>query len=98
MKGAFGKRDIVVVNDPKDFEVVFRTEGTYPSRRGLESLSYYRKVYRKEKFPVTFGLVIEQGPEWWDLRHKVNNVMMKPQVTKEYTSAVDEIARDFVKK
>ncbi|XP_055709201.1 probable cytochrome P450 12b2, mitochondrial [Phlebotomus papatasi] len=98
LTGTFGKRDIVVVNDPKDFEIVFRTEGTYPMRRGLDCLSYYRKEYRKDQYPVTYGLVTEQGESWWDLRHKVNGVMMKPQVTKGYTSAVDEVARDFVKK
>ncbi|XP_059608808.1 probable cytochrome P450 12b2, mitochondrial [Phlebotomus argentipes] len=96
--GTFGKRDIVVVNDPKDFEIVYRTEGNFPMRRGLDCLTYYRKVHRKDKYPISMGLVSEQGQGWWDLRHKVNGVMMKPQVTKGYTSAVDEVTRDFVKK
>uniref|UniRef100_A0A1B0CKT8 Cytochrome n=1 Tax=Lutzomyia longipalpis TaxID=7200 RepID=A0A1B0CKT8_LUTLO len=98
LKGTFGKRDIVAVFDPKDFEVVYRTEGTFPIRRGLDSLTYYRKEYRKDKYPISLGLVSEQGQGWWDLRHKVNGVMMKPQVTKGYTSAVDEVSSDFVKK
>ncbi|XP_055691191.1 uncharacterized protein LOC129794464 [Lutzomyia longipalpis] len=98
LKGTFGKGDIVLVFDPKDFEVVYRTEGTFPIRRGLDSLTYYRKVYRKDKYPISHGLVIEQGQGWWDLRQKVNGVMMKPQVTKGYTSAVDEVSSDFVKK
>ncbi|XP_055709202.1 probable cytochrome P450 12b2, mitochondrial [Phlebotomus papatasi] len=96
--GTFGKRDIVVVTDPKDFEIVYRTEGSFPLRRAMECLSYYRKEYRKEKYPVSYGLVTEQGESWWDLRHKVNGVMMKPQVTKGYTSGVDEVAREFVRK
>uniref|UniRef100_A0A1L8E4J3 Putative cytochrome n=1 Tax=Nyssomyia neivai TaxID=330878 RepID=A0A1L8E4J3_9DIPT len=98
LRGSFGKRDIIAVFDPKDFEVVYRTEGTFPMRRGLDSITYYRRVYRKDKYPISLGLVSEQGEGWWDLRHKVNGVMMKPQVTKGYTTAVDEVSSDFVKK
>ncbi|GAB0094309.1 Cytochrome P450 [Sergentomyia squamirostris] len=98
MKGVFGRRDLVILNDPKDFEVVFRTEGNFPMRRGFDSIEYFRKVHRKDKYKVTIGLLNEQGEAWWDLRHKVNQVMMKPQITKGYTSAVDEVSTDFVKK
>ncbi|XP_059608193.1 uncharacterized protein LOC132256031 [Phlebotomus argentipes] len=98
LRGLFGKRDIIVVQDPKDFEIVFRTEGQFPMRRGFDGLTYYRKVYRKEHYKSSAGLVNEQGQDWWDLRHKVNGVMMKPQVTKGYISGVDEVSSDFVRK
>ncbi|GAB0094308.1 Cytochrome P450 [Sergentomyia squamirostris] len=96
--GLFGRRDLVLLNDPKDFEVVFRTEGNFPMRRGFDTIEYFRKVHRKDKYKVTAGLLNEHGEAWWDLRHKVNPVMMKPQITKGYTAAVDEVSTDFVKK
>uniref|UniRef100_A0A1B0CKT9 Cytochrome n=1 Tax=Lutzomyia longipalpis TaxID=7200 RepID=A0A1B0CKT9_LUTLO len=98
MAGSFGKRDVVFVTDPKDFETVFRTEGQFPMRRGFDTITYYRKQHRKEKYPISAGLLNEEGQAWWDLRHKVNGVMMKPQVTKGYTAAVDEVTLDFVKR
>lgn len=98
ISGSFGKRDVIVLHDPKDFETIYRTAGQLPLRRGFDSLTYYREQYRKDKFPMSIGLLNEQGQKWWDLRHKVNDVMMKPQITKRYTIAVDEVARDFVKK
>ncbi|GAB0094013.1 hypothetical protein DMENIID0001_092140 [Sergentomyia squamirostris] len=98
IKGSFGKRDVVIIHDPKDFEIVFRTAGNYPVRRGFDTMVHYRKVYAKDKFPLTTGLATEHGEPWWNLRHKVNGIMMKPQVTKGYTSAVDEVSSDFVRK
>ncbi|XP_059608190.1 probable cytochrome P450 12b2, mitochondrial [Phlebotomus argentipes] len=98
IRGAFGRKDMIVVVDPKDFEIVFRTEGTFPQRSGLDCLAYYWKHYKKDLYAVSLGLVSEQGQRWWDLRQKVNGVMMKPQSTKRYTSAIDEVSRDFVQK
>ncbi|GAB0089670.1 hypothetical protein DMENIID0001_042490 [Sergentomyia squamirostris] len=92
--GMFGKKDSVVVNDPKDFEIVYRNEGQYPVRRTLETMEYCRK----DKFPVTSGLFIEQGEKWWNLRQKINVAMLKPEIVKKYTAAADEISSDFLRK
>ncbi|GAB0092981.1 Cytochrome P450 [Sergentomyia squamirostris] len=97
IKGSFGKRDTVVVHDPQDFETLYRTSGNFPVRRGLYVLTYYRQHYSKLHVN-SLGLGHEQGASWWDLRHKVNGVMMKPQVVKGYTSAVDDVSMDFVRK
>ncbi|XP_055706104.1 probable cytochrome P450 12b2, mitochondrial isoform X2 [Phlebotomus papatasi] len=98
LKGAFGKRDALILHDPKDYEIVFRTEGNFPMRRLFDTIAYYRKEHRKDRFAKSAGLLNEHGQAWWDLRHKVNGVMMKPQITKGYTTTVDEVASDFVKK
>lgn len=57
LPGFSGKRDMVFLFDPNDFETVFRTEGKYPVRRGLETLEYFRGVYRKDWFEKGAGLV-----------------------------------------
>ncbi|GAB0099458.1 hypothetical protein DMENIID0001_153180 [Sergentomyia squamirostris] len=92
--GLFGKKDTVVVHDPKDFEIVYRNEGHYPVRRTLETMEHCRK----DKFAVTSGLFIEQGEKWWSLRQKINAVMLKPEIVKKYTSAADEVSYDFLRK
>lgn len=57
LPGFFGKRDLLFLFDPNDFELVFRTEGKYPVRRGLDTLEYFRSVYRKDWFEKNIGLV-----------------------------------------
>jgi cytochrome P450 family 12 len=57
LPGFLGKRDMVFLFDPKDIETTFRNEGKYPVRRGLETLEYFRGVYKKEWFEKGAGLV-----------------------------------------
>lgn len=45
-----------------------------------------------------FNLFSRQGKDWWDLRQKVNPVMMQPRATKVYVPKIDEISLDFVQK
>lgn len=57
LPGFSGKRDTIFLFDPNDFERVFRTEGKYPVRKGLETLEYFRGTYRKDWFEKGAGLV-----------------------------------------
>lgn len=57
LPGFSGKRDMVFLFDPNDFETIFRTEGKYPVRRGLDTLEYFRGTYRKDWFEKSAGLV-----------------------------------------
>lgn len=59
LPGFMGKEDIIFVYEPKDFEKIFRNEGEFPVRRGLDSFDYYRNVHRKDLFPQTKGLTSE---------------------------------------
>lgn len=54
--------------DPNDIEKVYRTEGKFPIRRGLDTLEYFRGTYRKDWFAKGAGLVPTQGQEWFDFR------------------------------
>ncbi|GAB0087815.1 hypothetical protein DMENIID0001_021680 [Sergentomyia squamirostris] len=87
-------KDTVVIRDPKDFEIIYRTEGHYPDRRNMDILNYCKK----DKFPMIFALFTEHGEKWWNSRQKINEVLLKPQVIKSYTSAVDEVTVDFLRK
>ena len=56
-----GKPEIVFTNDPNDIEMVFRTEGQWPERNGIDSMVHYRKTLRPDIFGDHAGLVIDQG-------------------------------------
>lgn len=96
MPGTFGRRDIVFCFDPNDFEKVYRNEGMWPERRGLDSVAYYRKHVRPDVFKNVSGLVSEHGQAWATMRHKVNPVMLQPKTVKSYIPQVDEIATEFL--
>lgn len=94
--GFFGRGDTLITFNPKMFEKVFRTEGPYPNRRGLETFTYYRKKVRPEIFGETGGLISEQGENWFNARSKINPVMLQPKIVKMYVEKVDHVALDFL--
>ncbi|XP_052870891.1 cytochrome P450 CYP12A2-like [Anopheles cruzii] len=96
MPGILGRNDIVLSFNPDDYEKVFRTEGAWPIRRGLDSMAYYRQKVRPEVFGAMGGLVTEQGESWQKMRTIVNPVMMQPKTIKLYIDQVDEVAREFL--
>ena len=57
LSGFLGKRDMGFRFDPNDFELVFRTEGKYPVRRGLDTLENFRGTYKRYWFEKEAGLV-----------------------------------------
>lgn len=96
LKGSLGKKDILLSFNPEDYQKVFRAEPKWPYRPPLETLEYYRTVYRPEAFQGTRGLTLDQGETWYNFRSLVNPTLMQPRTVKLYTKNVDEIARDFI--
>lgn len=58
-KGVFGREDIVFLFNPKDIELIFRTEGKWPYRRALEVLDEFRFKERPDLFKGIGGLIQE---------------------------------------
>jgi hypothetical protein len=54
-----GKRDLVFLFNPQDFEVVFRHEGQWPERLLFDTIPYYRNVVRKDFFEGIGGILVE---------------------------------------
>lgn len=96
--GMMGKPDILINLDPQQYDKVFRTEGPWPYRRGIETFNHYRTVVRPEVFEGYGGLVSDQGETWHKMRTAVNPVMLRPATVRSYVPSVDQIAREFVKK
>lgn len=57
MPGMFGQSDMLTVFDPNDVEFIHRTEGTYPYRRSLGTMEYFRKNVRNDVYSVV-GLIV----------------------------------------
>ncbi|KAL5278663.1 hypothetical protein ACFFRR_003348 [Megaselia abdita] len=86
----------VVLFDPRDFEHVFRTEGLWPTRKGLSSMKHYRHVRRNELFGDAAGLDVEHGESWSNQRSVANHLMMKPDALKNYLPRIDKISKEFI--
>lgn len=54
-----GRTPIVLCYDPDDIKRVYRHEGPWPYRKGLDALSHWRRNVRKDAFTKFFGLVDE---------------------------------------
>lgn len=91
-----GRKNIIVTFDPVIYEKVFRTEGKYPVRDGIDAFVYYRKKVRPDIFGESGGLLTEDGEKWHDVRSKVNPVMLQPKTVNMYVEKTDQVAREFV--
>ncbi|XP_017482014.1 PREDICTED: probable cytochrome P450 12b2, mitochondrial [Rhagoletis zephyria] len=97
-RGSFGRADLVCTYNPIDFEKVYRTEGVWPVRDGVGSFKHYRKVENPKAYGGTLGLVAEQGEGWFNIRQKVNPILMKVQNMREALPEIDRIAMELVEK
>lgn len=59
MPGIMDRPEMLFAYDPEDFKKVYRTEGQWPHRRGLETFTYFRKNVRPDLFGNFRGLVDE---------------------------------------
>lgn len=90
-----GNKEILLITDPKDFEMVFRTEGIWPNRRGIATFDHYRQEVRPDIFKHSGGLLNEQGEPWGKMRSIVSPILLKPGTVNAYIPGVDEIAIEF---
>lgn len=94
--GVLGRKDTLMSFSPDDYEKLFRTEGQWPNRRGMETFVHYRNKVRPDLFKGMGGLVNEQGENWQRFRTIVNPVMMQPKTIRLYVDKLDEVAREFM--
>lgn len=95
MPGILRNKEVVMVADPNDFEILFRNEGIWPARRGIATFDHYRKEFRPDVFKNMGGLLNEQGEPWSKMRSIASPIMLKPATVNAYVPMVDEIAVEF---
>uniref|UniRef100_A0A336MMT9 CSON003993 protein n=1 Tax=Culicoides sonorensis TaxID=179676 RepID=A0A336MMT9_CULSO len=94
--GFLRRPDFVLVYDPDCFAKVLRTEGPWPVRIGLDTLTYYRKNKRPDLYKKHAGLLVDHYEPWQKFRMTVNPVMMQPKVVSLYVPRIDKVTRDFI--
>ncbi|XP_055371510.1 uncharacterized protein LOC129605645 [Condylostylus longicornis] len=96
--GSFKQRDVVFAFNPDYSERIYRHDGIWPSRRGPETLSYYRHELRPEIFKETGTLLTTNGEEWGKLRSTVNPIMMQPKTIRTYVPRMDKTTKKFIER
>uniref|UniRef100_A0A1A9V037 Cytochrome P450 n=1 Tax=Glossina austeni TaxID=7395 RepID=A0A1A9V037_GLOAU len=98
LKGFLGKSDIIITHNPEDFEEVLRNEGAWPIRPGMETLDYYRSVWRKDFYQGVEGLLSANGENWGTFRKIVNPILMQPKIVKLYMQKMSQVNREFIER
>ncbi|XP_068145178.1 probable cytochrome P450 12d1 proximal, mitochondrial [Drosophila tropicalis] len=98
MPGMFGRKDFVVTFNTKDIETIFRSEGIWPHREGLDSLIYFRTHVRPDVYGDSKGLIATQSSEWGKLRSAANPVFMQPKGLKMYYEPLSNINNEFIER
>lgn len=98
MPGLFGKKPMLITYEPIAYEQIYRAEGVWPHRMGMETFDHYRHTIRPDIFEKTGGLLSEQGEKWAYARSIASPVLMKPANVNAYVPTVDQIAIDFVER
>lgn len=73
---------------------IFRTEGKYPERPGMETIKAYRA--KRVKQLSSAGILLSSGKAWWLNRSKAQQTCLKPKNVLYYKDVLGDIADDFV--
>lgn len=76
------------------FTRVFRADGKFPNRPGLEGLEMYRKK-RVEHFTLG-GVLVDNGEEWWKIRSMSQQPFLKNKNVFHYAPVLGQIADEFI--
>ncbi|XP_065571694.1 probable cytochrome P450 301a1, mitochondrial [Artemia franciscana] len=91
-----GLPPMIQVSDPFENEKIYRADGKFPLRPIAETL----KKYREEKLDAIedLGLLITNGEDWWTIRTKVQQPMMRPQNMLKYLSIMETVSVKMVER
>jgi len=85
---------LVWTTRPEDAETLFRTEGKFPNRLGLQTMTKHRQ--QRIEYLKAGGLLIDNGDLWWRIRSKAQQPLLKTKNLKNYLPAIGQIADEFV--
>jgi hypothetical protein len=89
--------DIVFLFNPDLCEKVYRAAGAQPMRPGLDALRHTRNLdVLTNQGPK--GLLTTNGAEWHTFRSKVQQLMLRPRSTLQYTPDLEAITEEFIQK
>ncbi|KAM7361974.1 uncharacterized protein ACRADG_012838 [Cochliomyia hominivorax] len=97
-KGYFGRKDLVITHNVDDFITVFRNEGKWPVRPGLDFFAYHRTVHRADFFEGVEGIISTHGEKWANFRSVVNPILMQPKNARLYMHKMSQVNKELVER
>nr|ARG41838.1 cytochrome P450 CYP12A18 [Bactrocera dorsalis] len=98
MPGMLGRPDIVMTQNPDDFEQIFRNEGAWPNRPSSLCLDYHRSELRADFYQNVEGLISTHGEKWASFRSAVNPILMQPKNINIYFDKMAQVNQEFVER
>ncbi|KAG1667440.1 APOBEC1 complementation factor [Nymphon striatum] len=87
-------QNLVHLFDPKDLETMYRIEGKYPVRDFFKGMAAIRKS--RPDLYHTAGVAAGNGEEWYDMRSKSQQPMLRPKLIQTYLPQINLIVNDFI--
>ena len=91
-----GTGDMVVLFRPEHIKMMFTREARIPNNPGFDFFEYVRRDVMKDRFKIT-GL-FNNNEDWYEVRHKVQQDMMRPKSALYYIAELEEIAVELTVK
>ncbi|XP_055902449.1 cytochrome P450 CYP12A2-like [Eupeodes corollae] len=98
LPGFLGRPNMFMSYNPEDMLTVLRSEGVWPYRRGLDTMTYYRKVHRTKMFGGEIGLVGSNDEAWARFRSMVNPILMQPRNANLYLNNMLAVSDEFLER
>lgn len=90
-----GLGERVFLKEPSQVQTLHLNDGKNPIEPGFDHFVYYRNKMRKDLFPQTAGLLGHHGEEWYEVRSKVQQDMMRPKSAMFYINDIEEISQEL---
>jgi len=85
----------VFIQNPEDAKTLLANDGKNPIEAGFDFWVYYRNQLKKDLYPETTGLVGSHGEDWYNVRSKVQQDMLRPKSAMFYIDSIEDISQDF---
>merc|ERR1712013_638812 len=89
-----GQGNMVVIFRPEDIKTLYSNDGHIPNIPGFDMLEFVRKTSLKSRYETT-GL-INNSEDWYDVRSKVQQDMMRPKSALYYIDEMEAIGCVFM--
>ena len=76
---------------------MFRQEGKFPERPGFDAIKLYRSK-RVEQFTIDSGVMAGKGENWWTVRSKAQQPLLKTKNIQNYMPILAQIADEFIER
>eukprot|EP00092_Neocalanus_flemingeri_P074965 GFUD01092793.1.p1 GENE.GFUD01092793.1~~GFUD01092793.1.p1 ORF type:complete len:516 (-),score=135.05 GFUD01092793.1:110-1531(-) len=91
-----GQGTMVILFRPEDIKTLYSNDGKIPKIPGFDMWEFIRKTSLKDRYTTT-GL-INNSQDWYEVRHKVQQDMMRPKSALYYLSEMEDIAIELAEK